>query len=437
MDEYTALRWESSWKKVVSMIGQILLTERKAQLIEVITKGWKSCRPHTAAFLLRILPAHIKRDIETSGVLGVSSELESTYGGYPDVAFLGYSLANEPSDSKLASLFLEGCERLRKRDTYSTRPFFLDDLAVLGVADGLATLPQETQMKSWLLEGIERNSHQSLWSSRMRHLASDLLDKRGRLKVALSLNQTDELALELLLAGVWIAAFSDTERLSSDQMQLLLRQLLSDSLPTEDDIERAGVWLVALDRIVTLAAQALIPNVSDTARLLRNVEHSFKRWKWEDKPRQGAAFVAQWLIDNEYDVQSLLWAILYPVYGSDLVDESYLPNWGQTQPRADLGISSLKVIIEVKFIREPKDFNEIEGQIGNDLGLYFKDTNLYDRMIVFAYDDCDSHQPQKYDGLRNALLKRERVEDVIIIRRPGMIPVRSARRSRTSKTKTN
>ncbi len=175
MDEYTALRWESSWKKVVSMIGQILLTERKAQLIEVITKGWKSCRPHTAAFLLRILPAHIKRDLETSGLLGVSSELESTYGGYPDVAFLGYSLASEPSDSKLASLFLEGCERLRKRDTYSTRPFFLDDLAVLGVADGLAILPQETQMKSWLLEGIERNSHQSLWSSRMRHLASDLL----------------------------------------------------------------------------------------------------------------------------------------------------------------------------------------------------------------------------------------------------------------------
>lgn len=437
MDKYASLSWQSARKKVVLMIGQALLTERKAQLVGVIANGWELCRPHTLAFLMRVLPSNYKKDFEASGVLEVPAQHESTYGGYPDVAFLGYSLASEPSNVKVASSFLEGCDRLRKRDTNSTRPFFLDDLAVLGVADGLATLPQETQVQSWLLAGIERNSGQSLWSSRMRHLASDLLDKRGRLKVGLSTDQTDELALELLLSGVWTAAFSETQRLSTDQLHFLLKQLLSDSLPSEDDIERAGVWLVALDQIVTVAVQSLLPTLSDTSRLLRNVEHSFKRWKWEDKPRQGAVFAAQWLIDNEYDVQSLLWAILYPVYGSNLVDESYLPNWGQTQPRADLGISSLKLIIEVKFIREPRDFNEIEGQIGNDLGLYFKDINLYDRMIVFAYDDCDSHQPQKYDGLRNALLKRERIEDVIIVRRPGMIPARSARRTRTSGTNAN
>jgi hypothetical protein len=388
------------------------------------------------AFLMRVLPPDFKKDLGALGQLEVPTQHESAYGGYPDVAFLGYSLASEPSNVKLVNSFLEGCDRLHKRDVNSTRAFFLDDLAVLGVADGLATLPQETQMRSWLLAGIERNSGQSLWSSRMRYLASDLLDQRGRLKVGLSSTQIDELALELLLSGTWTVAFSETQRLSTDQLNFLLKQLLSDSLPSGDDIERAGVWLVALDQIVTMAAQSLLPTLSDTSRLLRSVEHSFKRWKWEDKPRQGAKFAAQWLIDNEYDVQSLLWAILYPIYSSNLVDESYLPNWGQTQPRADLGITSLKLIIEVKFIREPKDFNEIEGQIGNDLGLYFKDINLYDRMIVFAYDDCDSHQPQKYDGLRNALLKRERIEDVIIVRRPGMLPVRSERRSRTSKPKT-
>lgn len=389
------------------------------------------------AFILRVLPSDQKKKLAEAGGIDLSTPLEPTYGRYPDVAFLGFSLANDPQNSTLRQEFLEGCERLRKRDKSSMRPFFLDDVAILGVADGLATLPDEVEVGRWLFDGIEQFNGQALWSVRMRQLASDLLDGRGRLKASLNTSHTDELALELLLSGVWKPFFLSTQRLSHEQQHELLKHLLSDSLPSEDDIERATVWLIALDRLVSFATELLIPTISDTSRVLRSVEHSFKRWKWEAKPRQGAAYAAQWLIDNEYDVQSLLWAILYPVYGLNLVDESYLPNWGQTQPRADLGIQSLKLIIEVKFIRELRDFNDIEGQIGNDLGLYFKDPDLYDRMIVFAYDDCDSHQPQKYDGLRNALLKRERIEDVIIVRRPGMIPARSDRRNRTTKTKTN
>ncbi len=418
------------------MIGQELLADRKKHLLQVIANGWKSCRPHTMAFILRVLPPDQKKELEQAGVIDLVTPLEPTYGGYPDVAFLGFSLAADPENNSIAQSFLEGCERLQKRDVTSMRPFFLDDVAILGVADGLAMLPNEIEVRRWLFEGIERFNGQALWSIRMRQLASDLLDGRGRLKLSPNTSQTDELALELLLGGVWKSLFLSTKRLSYEQQHHLLKHLLSDSLPREDDIERATAWLIALDRLLILATESLIPTISDTSRLLRNVEHSFKRWKWEDKPRQGAVYATQWLIDNEYDVQSLLWAILYPVYSSNLVDESYLPNWGQTQPRADLGIQSLKLIIEVKFIREPRDFNEIEGQIGNDLGLYFKDPDLYERMIVFAYDDCDSHQPQKYDGLRNALLKRDRIEDVIIVRRPGMIPARSDRRTRTNKTKT-
>lgn len=419
------------------MIGQALLAERKDHLLQVISNGWKNCRPHTMAFILRVLPSGERTRLQQAGIVELATAREPTYGRYPDVAFLGFSLASDPDNAGLAKSFLEGCERLQKRDSTAMRPFFLDDVAVLGVADGLTVLPDERVARSWLLEGIEQSNTRSSWSNRMRLLASDLLDGRGRLKVALDSDQTDEQALEVLLSSIWTAAFLSTHRISPEQQHKLLKELLSISLPSEDDIERATVWLIALDRLVTLAAESLIPTVSDTSRLLRSVEHSFKRWKWEDKPRQGAVYAAQWLIDNEYDVQSLLWAVLYPVYGANLVDESYLPNWGQTQPRTDLGIQSLKLIIEVKFIREPRDFNEIEGQIGNDLGLYFKDTDLYDRMIVFAYDDSDSHQPQRYDSLRNALLKRDRVEDVIIIRRPGMIPARRDRRTRTAQTDTD
>lgn len=115
----------------------------------------------------------------------------------------------------------------------------------------------------------------------------------------------------------------------------------------------------------------------------------------------------------------------------------YLPNWGRVQPRLDLGIKSLKLIIEVKIARNTSDFSKIEGEIGEDLGLYFKDTSLFDRMIVFIYDDCDKAQPEKYDSISNALRRRDRVEDVIIIRRPSMIPNRGLRGSQVSTDEEN
>ncbi len=142
---------------------------------------------------------------------------------------------------------------------------------------------------------------------------------------------------------------------------------------------------------------------------------------------------ARWLIDDEYDVQALLWAILYPIYQSTLVDETYLPNWGNVQPRVDLGITTLKLIIEVKLARHPRDFSELEEQIAGDLGLYFKDTSQFDRMIVFVYDDCDKAQPERYQSLMNALMHRERIEDVIVVRRPSMIPNRGQRKGEDAK----
>ena len=161
--------------------------------------------------------------------------------------------------------------------------------------------------------------------------------------------------------------------------------------------------------------------------MLASVQHSLKRWKWEDKGSRKDAAPTRWLIDDEYDVQSLLWAILYPIYGADLGDETYLPDWGNVQPRADLVIRSLKLIIEVKLARHPGDFNKIEQEVAGDLGLYFKQLDLFDHVIVVIYDDCNQHRPERYASLVHALRARERVEDVIVLRRPSMIPDRGQR----------
>lgn len=126
-------------------------------------------------------------------------------------------------------------------------------------------------------------------------------------------------------------------------------------------------------------------------------------------------------------MQAHLWAIPAPTYGADLVDEQHLPGWGGVQPRCALGISSLGAIIEVKLLRSPADFRAVEEGIAADAGLYLREVGRFERMIVFVYDDSDRLRPERYATRAAALKQRERVADVVIIRRPSMLPDRQAR----------
>ncbi len=85
-----------------------------------------------------------------------------------------------------------------------------------------------------------------------------------------------------------------------------------------------------------------------------------KRWVWKEKSRRDAAKPSRWQIDDEYDVQSLLWTVLYPIYREQLVDETYVAHWGNVQARVDLGIVKLKLIIEVKIARVPSTLTRLK-----------------------------------------------------------------------------
>ena len=412
---------------------QELLSVRRSQLIEIIENSFGNCEPHSQALAIRLLgesyASYITKQINTTNLLE-----EATYGGYPVVASLGFVI-NQKIQSKAQTDsiagFITSITRLQQRPETGLASFIMDDVAILGIADGLNQIEGHDDVIEsscqWLTHIINNSSKQNLWSFRMRDLAGDLLDKKGRLRVSLTGDDHDANALEIVLRNIWPEQYAQTQTLSHNEQTQLLMNLLTAVPPQVGDLEKTVVWLRAIDLLVGQACEALIPSISDVSRILRSIQHSFKRWVWEDNKLRTNADPAKWLIDREAHIQSLLWAILYPIYGPHLVDEAYLPNWGHKQPRADLGITSLKLIIEVKYARQPADFKKIEGEVGDDVGLYFKDTDLFDKMIAFIYDDCDQHRPEKYDGLKNALMKREHIEDVIIIRRPGMITPRNAR----------
>jgi len=425
------------------VIAQELLAGRRDQLSTAIrasvNSGVDGPTVHHQAFGARVLGVGtIERLTDNQPYTFMRDPSEVRYAGYPRVACVGYGLGAQCLDIHSAGeVFLSGLHRLQQRSGSGINGFAEDDVALLGVADGLARLHavdddafnELDALRSWLMEIIRTTAVREHWSRQMRALASDLLDSRGRMRVDPDTEDTDRLALALTLRQVWPLPFAASPTFTADARDHLVRSLLLDAYPSVGDTPKAIVWLRALDTLVDAAAGSLVPSVSDTARILRNVQHALKRWRWKERSSRQGAMPTRWLIDDEYDVQALLWAILYPIYQSVLVDETYLRNWGNVQPRVDLGITTLKLIIEVKIARQAHDFADFEEQIAGDLGLYFKDTSQFDRMIVFVYDDCDKAYPERYQSLANALMQRERIEDVIIVRRPSMIPNRGQRRT--------
>lgn len=408
---------------MVSMISRAIVDSTIESLEKAIQSSLKGS-PHSDSFAWRILGEVTYLSNRTT-----PKSDEVAYGGFPHLACLGFHLAvGNPPFEDAEEIFLAGLKRLHERSEIQSKSlaFSLDDIAILGVVEGVVSIGSclDTE-RAWLTTIIDSSPQRTLWTARIRHVAGDLLDNRGRLRVLPNLTDPDAVGLELVLRRKWPSLFSDVPQLDGETQYNLLLHLLKTS-PLQGDLERATIRLEALETLIDYAGQSLYPKLSDTVKILEDIRHSFKRWVWEEEPPRGRS-PARWLIDNEYHVQSLLWTVLYPIYGSDLVDETYLPNWGQKQPRADLGIIKLKLIIEVKYARTQADFAKIEEQVAGDLGLYFKDTKIYDRMIVFVYDDCDQDYPERYDGLRNALAQRERIEEVVIVRRPSMLPGRNSR----------
>lgn len=189
-------------------------------------------------------------------------------------------------------------------------------------------------------------------------------------------------------------------------------------VPGEGGAARAAITLRAFDAMCERNMPARLGRLEaeDVLRVLRGVrDRSFREWVWEDRARTPNSLAAKWRIENEYHVQDMLWAILAPLF-PDLHKEEYAAPVGHKNPRMDLSIPSLRLVVEVKFMRQNKSFADVQEEVGADNTLYQADPR-WEVLIPFVWDD--SRRIEQHETLRDGLRRMPMVYDAVVMPRPG------------------
>jgi hypothetical protein len=234
-------------------------------------------------------------------------------------------------------------------------------------------------------------------------------------------NGPEAAEIRVALRSKGIAAGDPASVIEADEHAVL--GVIRKQSATGIGVPRAVIRLAALDWIRRDRPTCDLRTVtlSDICGLLRRVPAGLKKWTWEEKPRTKTSPAAlQWHVDNEYHVQNILWLLLAPLF-PDLIDEDATPKVGPVQPRADIGIPSLRLIVEAKFMRADDPPKKMVEQIAEDASLYLVAGSRYDRMLPFIWDD--SRRTEHHEEMVRGLRQIAGVFDAVIVPRPGsMVP---------------
>lgn len=81
----------------------------------------------------------------------------------------------------------------------------------------------------------------------------------------------------------------------------------------------------------------------------------------------------------------------------------------------------LGVLVEAKYSYKGADFKKIETDVMIDSIAYLKNTDRYKEIVVFIYDESAS--VEHHDLTQSTLLDLDGITDVVIVSRPGVLPV--------------
>ena len=336
----------------------------------------------------------------------------------PVVAAIGYGLTDAlPGvQASARSLLVPSLRRLMSRNLFADRLTFVYDLPQL-VGIGLAAqaiaadLPAFSEWLSGVLADDRLQPSDCFQTLLREHVRALLTGQTAAVHTQLG-DDVSAIALRY-----WMASTGTAHPPEPAEHRELQKRIASEALRT--DLAQLPVSRIALIyRTVTAILDASIDQAilsrSHLVTVLSRFEAAMRRWRCDDSVKHPI----RWPVTAEREVQDILWLILRPVF-DDLVDEETLPRLGHSTYRADFGIPSLGILIEVKYVRKSNDFKEIEKQVLEDSVAYLNGVTAYKEIVVFIYDDSAS--VQEHDTTATALRSIDGISDVIIVSRPSQL----------------
>jgi hypothetical protein len=386
---------------------QRTLAHRPQTDLAIVFGYWILMRPTDAPEAVKIVTEAAQRS-------GAQQDFQT-------IATLGFATASGLFDINRSATLKQGLIRLAGRQAFVGEvpmAFCSDAVGILGVALGtkfLGDASVSAKIVMWLSSFLKKIYHMDGtedWQRCFFQGADSVLGESVGLASSL-IGQAADVYLALTAKSIFVPSNGKTTE-QDDEKALTLILLQGTHVIS---YERAAVRLAALEYAVR-SAPTLVPgrvSADRLVRLLERVPAGLRKWTWETQPRTTSGTVRQWHIDHEYHIQNLLWALLAPIF-PDLDDEQYLVKIGQKNPRADLYIPSMKLIVEAKFLRAGDRMQKIIDEISSDASLYNAMGNDCAGIIPFIWDD--SARSQEHDYLRQGLNKLPGIIDAIVVSRP-------------------
>jgi hypothetical protein len=376
--------------------------------------------PSDRAFLAWTLHEDTPRD-DLAALAATAAANFETSRSYHDVATIGYaahvSTLNEPQKQALQRGLTWLCGRA-PQIAGEPAPFYTDAVALLGFALGARYLGDDAVIATcqWMLTFVPNAARLPAIEPWQRCLFSAALHALSSSEIQLPNDNSIADVRTALRARAIAPGDPAREEIEADERLTLalLKQQVTQDLP----IVRAALRLAAF-LWIRRSTPVIVPDritVSDVIDLLNRVPAGLRRWTWEDKAQTRGGEARRWHIDHEYHVQNLLYFLLAPIF-PDIQDEEYFQSLGQKQPRTDLFIPSMKLIIEAKFLRQDDKITKIIDEIAADTSLYLTKGTDYAGVIPFVWDD--SRRVEDHALLRAGLEKIQGILGAVIISRPG------------------
>jgi len=403
----------------MSTVAEILLQDG-ADALRSRVMSVSELSPSDRAFLAWTLHEATPRD--DLAVLATTAAINlSTTRSYHDLATMGYAAHASALTDVQAQALRNGLKWLCGRSPQiagEPAPFFTDAVALLGLALGARFLQGDEMATTsrWMIGFVPRAAELPGVKSWQRCLFSAALHALGSTELPIPEDSSvADVRTALRARSVATGAASREEAEADERLTLgLLKQQITEDLPAV----RAALRLAAF-LWIRRSAPVIVPGritIQDVVQLLERVPAGLRRWAWDEKGRTRGGEARKWHIDHEYHVQDLLYFLLVPVF-PDLKDEQYFPSLGQKQPRTDLFIPSIKLIIEVKFVRQTDKVTKVIDELGSDASLYLSAGTDYSGIIAFVWDD--SRRNEEHSLLQNGLRQIRGVLGVVIVSRPG------------------